>query len=53
MKGLYLIFVFVILIGIIGAIFLTIWLWKILPHWIFFLLYGINALVTIISLKLR
>ena len=39
--------------GMIGGIFLTIWLWKILPHWIFFLLCGINALSSIIILKLK
>ncbi|MCK4997099.1 hypothetical protein KAS08_02240 [Candidatus Pacearchaeota archaeon] len=38
--------------GMIGGIFLTIWLWKVLPHWIFFLLCGINLLGTIVSLKL-
>jgi len=34
------IFIATVLVGLTGSVFLTIWLWGVLPRWLFFLLIG-------------
>jgi len=33
-----------IVMGLTGSIFLTVWLWKVLPGWVFFVLIGIGII---------
>ena len=33
-----------VITGLTGSIFLTVWLWKVLPGWVFFVLIGIGII---------
>jgi len=48
MKTLEKIIIFILIIfGLIGSVILTIWMWKILPRWLIFGLYGIDIIIGI------
>lgn len=47
----WIIIVLAVIIGLIGAVFLTIWLWKVLPRWAFILLCVADIISWIITIK--